>query len=103
MTDEQVEAACIAYHGASVWNTMPADRIGERESLGWWGPTRAAARQAMRAALVAAEAAAWRPIAEAPSDGKPFLARWKPPCAAEPSTIIAKWNNDHPWIGFWMA
>jgi hypothetical protein len=49
----------------------------------------------------ASSGGAWRPIEEAPTDGTPFLAFWKAPLADEPAIIIARWNTDAPWIGFY--
>jgi hypothetical protein len=65
-SDAQVEAACRAYHSAAAWSQMPEDRIVQRASPTGrrWDTTRDAERQVMRAALNAAETAAWRPIGE---------------------------------------
>ena len=63
-TDEQVEAACMAYHSAAIWARMPEDRTAQRATHGLADTNREAERQVMRAALDAAERAAWRPIAE---------------------------------------
>ena len=72
-TDEQVEAACIAYHSAATWARMPEDRIAQRATHGLADMNREAERQVMRAALDAAERAAWRPISEEYEDPDSFL------------------------------
>lgn len=43
----------------------------------------------------------WQPIASAPRDGTAFLCFWKAPLADKPAIIIARWNTDLPWIGFY--
>ena len=59
ITDEMVEAACVAFAMQAVMNA-------EFNQVASFKTTR---RAAMRAALEAAERAAWRPIEEAPKDG----------------------------------
>ena len=54
----------MAYHSAAIWARMPEDRTAQRATHGLADTNREAERQVMRAALEAAERAAWRPIAE---------------------------------------
>ena len=77
ITDEMVEAACKAFVGQ--WNgVLPFD----------W----ASLRTDMRAALVAAMRAAWRPIESAPKDGTRILV------ATSNAIHSACWDKiDHSW------
>lgn len=88
ITDAMVEAACRTYEN------HPFVR-------------RSASQAAMRAALEAAERAAWRPIEEAPKDGTALLvwdARWKEcmraACTGAHSDVRGDWFSVSD--GYWL-
>lgn len=88
VTEKMIEAAArafsqVAHDGGGV--------VGDGDEL---------LEQAMRAALEAAEAAAWEPIETAPKDGTKVLVRWKYRNIPEghPGTEVAYYSRRGSWL-----
>lgn len=88
ITDKQVEAALVALSGNEDWRND--DWVGANSAEYVFND--------MRAALEAAEAAAWEPIETAPKDGT-YILLWRPGFRQETAHWLADMIGfDWPWL-----
>ena len=90
ITETMVEAACRAL--ATNMSAIPWDEYGEEN--------RCDVRKGMRAALEAADAAAWQPIETAPKDGTDILvSMWEDHQLVVVSFDETQPKSKFPWLG----